>query len=284
MKNFIFVSGLPRSGSTLMCQLLGVHPHVYSDGHSSPLSSYLEKIRSHANSEPFLKSQMDIDAELLHSKIKNATLSFFNGWFFDAKEDCVVDKSRQWLVQIETLKQLIPDFKMIVCIRNLVDIFGSIEKSHQKTIMFPFPDGMAPNSASARTESLFSPSGVIGSPLIAIQNMLEINQRIPEIMKDNVYFVAFEALLDSPQETMNNVFEFIGLKKYKINFDNLPVNKHESDSYYNMKYSHKTYPNLIKLDHDNSKFVSQKNKDIIMQKNYWYYNNYYPHLIENKNQ
>lgn len=279
-KKFIYISGLPRSGSTLMCQLLGAHPHVYSDGHSSPLSSYLEKIRNHANSEPFLKSQMDIDYELLHSKIKNATLKFFEGWFFDAEEPFVVDKSRHWLAQVETLKQLIPDFKMIICIRDLIDIFGSIEKSHQKTIMFPFPDGMAPNNASARADSLFSPNGVIGSPLIAMQNLLEINQRMPDIMRDNIYFVAFEALLENPQKTMNDVFEFAGLKKCKIDFDNLPAKKHESDSYYNMKYSHKTYSKLIKADHDNSKFVSQKNRDIIIQKNHWYYSNYYPHLIK----
>ena len=44
-KNLVFVSGLPRSGSTLLCQLLGQHPDVYSAGHSSPLCHALEALR-----------------------------------------------------------------------------------------------------------------------------------------------------------------------------------------------------------------------------------------------
>jgi sulfotransferase len=36
-KKIVYVTGLPRAGSALMCQLLGQHPEIYSIGHSSPL-------------------------------------------------------------------------------------------------------------------------------------------------------------------------------------------------------------------------------------------------------
>src|SRR5450432_1863588 len=35
--NFVGVTGLPRAGSTLVCQLLAQHPEIESEGLSSPL-------------------------------------------------------------------------------------------------------------------------------------------------------------------------------------------------------------------------------------------------------
>ncbi|HEY2397319.1 MAG TPA: hypothetical protein VGH81_15260 [Rudaea sp.] len=36
---FVGVAGLPRSASTLLCQLLAGHPDIHSEGYSSPLCS-----------------------------------------------------------------------------------------------------------------------------------------------------------------------------------------------------------------------------------------------------
>jgi sulfotransferase len=38
---FVGVAGLPRSGSTLLCQLLAEHPDIHCEGHSSPLCNSL---------------------------------------------------------------------------------------------------------------------------------------------------------------------------------------------------------------------------------------------------
>ncbi len=55
-KQIIYVTGLPRSGSTLMCQLLGHHPQIYSLGHSSPLNQVLNELRHKLSDSPFLLS------------------------------------------------------------------------------------------------------------------------------------------------------------------------------------------------------------------------------------
>jgi sulfotransferase len=39
------VTGLPRAGSTLLCQLLAEHPQIHCEGHSSPLCTLLLDIR-----------------------------------------------------------------------------------------------------------------------------------------------------------------------------------------------------------------------------------------------
>ncbi|MFO1351424.1 MAG: sulfotransferase [Gammaproteobacteria bacterium] len=35
VQRILYVTGLPRAGSTLLCQLLGQHPDIYSIGHGS---------------------------------------------------------------------------------------------------------------------------------------------------------------------------------------------------------------------------------------------------------
>ena len=56
---FVGVAGLPRCGSTLLCQLLGGHPQIYSEGHSSPLCSTLLRLRHGISDDDFFLSQLD---------------------------------------------------------------------------------------------------------------------------------------------------------------------------------------------------------------------------------
>ena len=78
-KSIVYVAGLPRSGSTLMCQLLAQHPEIYSTGHSSPLSNTLRKIRGSLTENSFMLAQMDVDFDLAYQRIGNAMTGFING-------------------------------------------------------------------------------------------------------------------------------------------------------------------------------------------------------------
>jgi hypothetical protein len=152
-KRIIYITGLPRAGSTLLCQLLGQHPAVYSTGHSSPLCHALERLRYQLSDDPFLLAQLDVDLELTHRRLLNAYRGFIEGWFAETELRWVVDKNRGWLNLIETVQLLDPDFKMLVCVRELSQIYGSIEAQHQKTLLLDFVDHLAGYSRYARAES-----------------------------------------------------------------------------------------------------------------------------------
>ena len=57
--NFVGVTGLPRAGSTLLCQLLAQHPEIKCEGHSSPLCNTLLGIRRMISDDQFFLSQLD---------------------------------------------------------------------------------------------------------------------------------------------------------------------------------------------------------------------------------
>lgn len=102
-KQIIAVSGLPRAGSTLLCQLLGEHPAVYSPGHSSPLCPTITGLRKQLSDNHFLLAQLDVAPELVQRRLLSAFRGFIEGWFAETEHQHVVDKNRGWLQQIETL-------------------------------------------------------------------------------------------------------------------------------------------------------------------------------------
>lgn len=132
-KRLLCVTGLPRSGSTLLCQLLSHHPDLYCTGHSSPLCSTLIKIRQQLSDSEFLRSQMDVDFPKVYQRLINAFTGFVDGWFAETDKQWVVDKNRAWLHHIETLHHLDSNVRMLVCVRELGQIYGSIEAQHQSS-------------------------------------------------------------------------------------------------------------------------------------------------------
>jgi sulfotransferase len=240
-KRIVYVTGLPRSGSTLLCQLLGQHPQIYSPGHSSPLSQVFNHLRTQLSDDPFLLSQLDVDFDLTYNRLLNAYRGFLDGWFAETDKPVVVDKNRSWLRMIDTVKTLDPDFRMLVCVRDLRQVFGSIEAQHQKTLLLDFPDHMAPHSAYERADALFGKEGVVGGPLKSIEYLL---QDVDPKLREQVGFVAFEALTGDPTETMRLLYRWLDVEPMSFNPQQLTVTPHESDSYYRWKYRHNTHADI----------------------------------------
>lgn len=234
--HLVYVSGLPRAGSTLLCQLLGLHPQMDSPGHSSPLWTALNQLRETLSDDPFWLSQLDVDFDRNYARLLHACRGFMAGWFHGTDKPWGVDKNRGWLMAIETLRLLDPEFRMVVCLRDPVQVFGSIEAQHQKTLLLSFPDHIAPHSALARADKLFGPDNVIGGPLKALENLPDYDPAL----QNHLAFVTFEALLENPVGTLNTLWEWLGLPRQAFDPNRLPVKPHESDSYYRFKYPHTT--------------------------------------------
>src|SRR5690606_10174795 len=119
VRRILYVAGLPRSGSTLICQLLSTHPEVDSPGHSSPLLHAIGVLRRELSDNDFLLAQLDADFDRTYQRLDRAFRGFVDGWLADAEAPWVVDKNRGWLTQLQLLARLDPDFRMVVCVREL---------------------------------------------------------------------------------------------------------------------------------------------------------------------
>lgn len=233
---FVGVTGLPRAGSTLLCQLLAQHPEIHCEGHSSPLCNTLLGIRRMISDDQFFLSQLDSSFDTSYAHLASAMRGFLHGWYHDSgAHQVVVDKNRAWLHAFELLLHIEPEAKLIVCLRELGQIYGSIEAQHQRTILVDFIDHLADYDRFGRADMLFAKDRVIGAPLIALQAVLDL----PDAAKQRLYFVRFEDLVAQPVRCMSHLYAWLGLAPLEIDPEQLTMGMQESDSHYRMKYPHR---------------------------------------------
>ena len=106
---FVGVTGLPRAGSTLLCQLLAQHPEIQCEGHSSPLCNTLLGMRRMVSDDTFFLSQLDHSFERSYAHLTSAMQGFLKGWHHDCEKPLMVYKNRAWLHAIELLLHLEPN-------------------------------------------------------------------------------------------------------------------------------------------------------------------------------
>lgn len=233
--NFVGVTGVPRAGATLVSQLLAQHPEVHCEGTSSPLCNTLLGIRRMVSTDPFFLAQLDGGFDNAHGHLTMTMQVFLRGWHQGGHEKVVVDKNRSWLHAVETLLQLAPEAKLVVCLRELGQVYGSIEAQYQKTVLLDFVDQLADYDRVAGAYMLFARTGAIGSALSAVLAVPDL----PQAVRKRLYFLRFEDLMDQPAACMSPLYAWLGLSPFDIDPQQLPIGAAESDSHYRMKYLHR---------------------------------------------
>jgi sulfotransferase len=266
---FIGVTGLPRAGSTLLCQLLAQHPDIHCEGHSSPLCNTLLGVRRMISDDTFFLAQLDHAFDSGYGHLASAMRGFLRGWHADCAKKAVVDKNRAWLHAVEMLLHIEPEARLIVCLRDLAQIYGSIEAQHQRTILVDFIDHLADYDRFGRADILFAKDKTIGAPLISLHAVPDL----PQAVRDRLYFLRFEDLMERPVQCLSHVFEWSGMAPFTVDAGKLPVGVAESDSHYHMKYPHTRSNRLLRpKPHE----VPPRIRAQIETAYAWYYGLYYP--------
>jgi sulfotransferase len=267
---FVGVTGLPRAGSTLLCQMLAQHPEIQCEGVSSPLCNIVLGLRRMVSDDQFFLAQLDHSFDSSYAHLASAMQGFLRGWNRDCAKKVVVDKNRAWLHAIELLLQIESEAKLIVCLRELGQIYGSIEAQHQRTIFLDFIDHLADFDRFGRADMLFAKDKTIGAPMISLHAVPDL----PKAVQQHLYFVRFEDLVERPTACMSHIYAWLGLASFEINPEKLAtMGPPESDSHYHMKYLHTQSERVTKPRRHE---IPPRIQAQIETACAWYYQLYYP--------
>ena len=128
MKKIHFIAGLPRSGSTLLANLLMQNPAF----HVSPTSGMvdmLSAVRQAWDANPALVANPDDDGKL------TAMRGLLDGYYGRFGKEVCFDRGRPWLHWIEFLEAAYGEVKIICCVRDLRDVVASWEKLWRKNYL-----------------------------------------------------------------------------------------------------------------------------------------------------
>src|SRR5690242_1731262 len=155
---FHFISGLPRSGSTLLAAILNQNPRFHA-GMTSPLADIMGVVMAEASSKNDFS--FDVSDEQRIAMLRSLVESFYAG---QADAGVVFDTSRLWCSRMQLLDTLFPDGKVIACVRNLSWVLDSMERLVRKqpvsvSKVFRFDTN---TTVYSRVEALTDPRGMLG--------------------------------------------------------------------------------------------------------------------------
>jgi len=127
MKQLHFISGLPRSGSTLLAGILRQNPQFHA-AMSSPVAPMMNGALEQMGAGGEFASFFDQD------KRKRICRALFNAYYQEEQADksLVFDTNRVWTARLDQLVELFENLIMICCVRNPAWIMDSFEVIYRK--------------------------------------------------------------------------------------------------------------------------------------------------------
>ena len=164
-RKFHFISGLPRSGSTLLSGILLQNPRFHA-GMSSPVVGLCTSIINQ------FSAGSEFGPVVGRDKRKALLRGIFDSYYADVDRDVVFDTNRAWCAKLPLLLDLFPDAKVIACVRNVAWIMDSIEKMvranpYENTRLFG--PGAGRGTVYSRLEFLAHPDNLVGFPWAALR-------------------------------------------------------------------------------------------------------------------
>jgi sulfotransferase len=261
MEKLFFQSSLPRAGSTMLQNILAQNPDVYA----TPTSGVLELIygaRANYSSSPEFKAQ---DTELMKqgylSFCKNGVEGFFNA-ITDKKY--VVDKSRGWGVHYGFLNEVFPEPKIICMVRDLRDIFCSMEKNFRKS---QYKDMGIVNHAELKGTTTPKRIDVWANSQPVGMAIERLNEVFRQGINEKMLFIRYEDLCLYPEATMLKIYNYLDIPFFKHDFENIEQVTKEDDEVYGIFGDH-TIRKSLELT------PSTANKILGTDVTEWIFNNY----------
>lgn len=241
MEKLNFVTGFPRSGSTLLCNLLNMNPEFHATPTSPTLDMVLQmrKIFSHNT------SYKNMDRLSESERFKAGVRAYLHAYFQDKK--VVFDKNRAWVNKLPMMDRLMghSDSKIIFCYRNPVEVFQSIESKYQQTILMENVDEMNNEIGFAtlinRVETFISQNFTLMSTPVSL-----LEDALNQGLGNRILIVRYDALCSQPQKTLDEIHEFVGEDKMAYDFSQLKQTTFENDAAYNYKFSHRIREGEVK--------------------------------------
>jgi sulfotransferase len=227
MKELFFISGLPRSGSTLLSAILRQNPDFYADI-SSPVKGL---VASTINVITDSESNHLIDEPRRKHILRAVVQSYYDG----VTPKTVFDTSRGWTAKTSLLKELYPQTKIICCVRDLPWILDSFERIAAKNTLYnaALTDDESRQTVTTRCDALMDvkKEGQVVKPYYFLEEGMLLNP-------DMIMLVEYESLCKKPESVMREIYQFIGKPYFDHDFDNVEYENEVFDRALNMKSLH----------------------------------------------
>jgi sulfotransferase len=266
MKQKIFFnSTLPRSGSTLLQNLLGQNPEFFVTPTSGLIDLMLgARIGYNQNYESKAG-----DTEMWKDGFYAFCSHGIDGYIkSQTSKPYYLDKNRVWGFYYNLLTHIVEKPKVLYMVRDLPSIFASMEKKFR---MNPDKDDgtmdnvkMKGTTTHKRVE-LWAPSHPLG------YSLEKLYQTLLDGTASNFLFIRYEDLCSNPDNVMKSIYQYLELHEFKHNFQHINQVTTENDAIHGIYGDHIIRNSLKMLPNDSKEILGMHTVDLIKENYKWYY-------------
>lgn len=256
LEKVYYISGLPRSCSTLLVNLMRQNPRVHASS-SSPIIEMIGTFRNNWTNHPFTRAMDrnkidDIGANVMRGMMKSYAESLSNRPVF-------LDKQRGWTAFPEMAALCanvsLDKLRIICCVRNLFEVAASMERRHRassdtrNTMVKMLPNGQQNLlRVEDRLQDMFNPdNGVIGNPILCMKEMYARGYG------KQMFILEAEKFAEKPAKWMRDIYDFLEETPFEHNFKQIEQTEKEDDFVFGFKELHD-----LRAPHVNPDCVKQR--------------------------
>ena len=216
MRKFYFLSGLHRSGNTLLSSILNQHPQIFSAS-ISPVCEYMWAIDdlSFSFESAIMSDRYDRSQNVISNIIEN--------YYYDVDEQIIILRDKNWSTpeNIKLIQKYItPDPKIIFTTRPILDVLASLVLIQYDAIKVD----MERNNWISRPylseydnmcDFLMRPRGPLDICMLSYVSLMDSE------MRGFIHVVEYDDLVESPEKIMKKINEFLCLDDFDYNFNNI---------------------------------------------------------------
>ncbi|MFC1772641.1 sulfotransferase [Pseudomonadota bacterium] len=235
-KTIYFLAGLPRSGSTLLANILAQNPNIYVTSTSGIVDMLVQVRNGWDRNDAFQAMERALSEQIKDNVLR----SMLQAYFAHANQSICIDKNRYWAEFLEMGAALIGGrerVKVLVTVRDLRDVVASFERLYRTTSalgQLPQEAGMPLKfkTALGRVETFIDDGQPVGRAFNAIRDA------VTRGWKDRMHFIDYQDLTRKPKETLGKIYDFLGEEQCEHNFSSVEQVTFEDDFVFGFKDLH----------------------------------------------
>ena len=259
MKDIFFLHGLPRAGNTLFGSIMNQNPDVAVTANS---------ICADMMGELFMLKHTDIFKNFPdHKSFDNVAKKVFENYYKDWPYSYIIDRAPWgYPINLKFLKETKSNIKIIVLVRDVIEILASFIRWSQKEPA-SFVNQYEAKTIEEKCNMLMNKEGQIVKELVGVKHLLDHQP------KELYHLVEYNDLVENPEKTIDGVYEFLGVPKFKhrfINLDKFEINGMEYDDAILGEGLHTVKTDAIYKDkYDAYNIIPKSIIDTYKQCNFW---------------
>ena len=228
-----FITGLPRSGSTLLAALLLQNPRFHADIMSPVGSLFTSMIHQ-------FTAGTDFSPVVTQPQRRRLVRGLFDSFYAEQQEKSVIfDNNRMWSAKMPMLIDQFPNAKVIACVRDVAWVMDSMERRFQANpyeLTRLFNDDVERNTVYSRVDTLGQRNRLVGYSWSALKEAFYGEHAASLLVID------YDLLVQAPARVLALLYGFLDQPPFEHDFEHIVFDRPDFDIPLGMHGMHKVRP------------------------------------------